>query len=306
MADIIVSAQADVIVLQGVDYDYGQAAITGLAALIAEKGVDYSYRFALRPNTGMQTGLDMDGNGSVGEPRDAQGYGRFSGQGGMAILSRFPVLLGDVRDFSDLRWRDLPGAQLPMVDGAPFPSAEVHEVQRLSSTGHWDVPLVLPDNELLHIWTFHATPPVFDGPEDRNGKRNHDEIAFWMRYLEGAFGPIPRQTFVIAGVTNLDPVDGEGLHQVMRDLLSHPDIQDPEPRSAGALQASDPDHMGDPALDTADFGDIGSLRVSYLLPSVQWDILDQGVLWPEAEADAEASGRRHHLVWVDIAPKSED
>ena len=29
----------------------------------------------------------------------------------------------------------------------------------------------------------HPTPPVFDGAEDRNGKRNHDEIRLMADYL---------------------------------------------------------------------------------------------------------------------------
>ncbi len=305
MVDILAAAEADVIALQGFDYDFGEVALMGLTTLLAERGLDYPHKFAARPNTGMATGLDMDGNGVLGEPRDAQGFGRFSGQGGMAVLSRYPISPGDVRDFSELRWRDLPGALLPTVDGAPFPSPEAQEIQRLSSTAHWDVPITLPDGQMLNLWTFHATPPVFDGPEDRNGKRNHDEIAFWLRYLEGAFGPPPQESFVIAGLSNLDPVDGEGEHQVMTDLLRHPALQDPAPRSEGAASAADPDHAGDPALDTAAYAGPGNLRVSYVLPSTGWEVVDQGVIWPVDDGDV-GSGRRHHLVWVDLLPKRLD
>jgi len=30
--------------------------------------------------------------------------------------------------------------------------------------------------QVIHILASHPTPPVFDGVEDRNGRRNHDEI----------------------------------------------------------------------------------------------------------------------------------
>ena len=36
--------------------------------------------------------------------------------------------------------------------------------------------------ETVHFLVSHPTPPVFDGPEDRNGPRNYDEIRFWADY----------------------------------------------------------------------------------------------------------------------------
>ncbi len=95
---VLVRLKADVVVLTGVDYDYGQAAISALAADLAEAGLSYPHHLALRPNTGVATGLDLDGNGRTGEARDAQGYGRFAGSAGMAILSRYP--LGTPADYS--------------------------------------------------------------------------------------------------------------------------------------------------------------------------------------------------------------
>jgi hypothetical protein len=35
----------------------------------------------------------------------------------------------------------------------------------------------------IHVLASHPTPPTFDGAEDRNGKRNHDEIRFWRDYI---------------------------------------------------------------------------------------------------------------------------
>ena len=65
------------------------------------------------------------------------GYGRFPGQGGMAILSRLPIKAPLARDFSDFLWRDLPGSQ---IDATALPAGAA-EILRLSTTGHWDVPL---------------------------------------------------------------------------------------------------------------------------------------------------------------------
>src|SRR5690606_22838280 len=139
------------------------------------------HRFAFRPNTGRATGLDLDGDGRLGGPGDAQGYGRFDGEGGMLILSRFPIESAAALDFSGFLWVDLPGGL--SAEAALGPEAIGR--QRLSTTGHWDVPVVMPDGARLRLLAFAATPPVFDGPEDRNGRRNHDETVFWLRYLEG-------------------------------------------------------------------------------------------------------------------------
>ncbi len=316
---IIVHISPDVVFLNGFDYDYGNAALNAFADQLSQSTTPYPYRFALRPNTGMDTGLDMDGDGQTGGPRDAQGYGRFSGQGGMAILSRLPISETDVQDFSALRWVDFPQAMLPQIGGKPFPSPDAQSAQRLSTTGHWVVP-VITETGPINLMGFHATPPVFDGDEDRNGKRNHDEVRFWSVYLDGALEVKPDDApFVILGDANLDPFDGDGRGQAMRDLLTHPRVQDVAPASRGAAMAAraqggvNASHKGDPALDTADWDDetgAGNMRVDYALPSVELKITASGVFWPEAgTADAEllsvdgTLASRHHLVWIDVIPQ---
>jgi hypothetical protein len=316
VTQVIAHVDPDILLLIGVDWDLGGLALEALAERLARAGAAYPHRFAARPNAGMATGLDLDRDGYAGDPTDAQGYGRFAGQGGMALLSKFPIG-DDVRDFSDLLWRDLPGAVLPEIDGTPFLPPEVLEVQRLSSSGHWDVPVVLAPGEEIRVWAFHATPPVFDGPEDRNGLRNRDEARFWLEYLDGTIGDRPGAPFVLLGDANLDPVDGDGLPDVLTALLTDPRVQDPEPASRGAVVAAEMqggvnvEHAGNPALDTADWGDDprgpGNLRVDYVLPSAEFEVLDAGVFWPppgtdEAEllGEGETRASRHHLVWADL------
>lgn len=174
---VIAALDADVLLLTGIDYDHDLVALSLMQDRLAQAGKPYAHLFALRPNTGLRDGLDRDGDGRLGEPEDAQGWGRFSGEGGMAILSRFPVDQAGVRDFSGFLWADLPGNLIP-----PGTPDTIRAVQRLASTGHWDVPVITPTGP-LHLLAFHATPPVFDGPEDRNGRRNHDEAVFWLRLL---------------------------------------------------------------------------------------------------------------------------
>ncbi len=295
---VIARLDADVLLLTGIDYDLREEALTALAARLAAAGSPYPYQMALRGNTGVATGLDLDGNGRLGEPRDAQGYGRFAGEGGMAILSRLPLAKEEARDFSDFLWADLPGTLMPDRD------AGVRQVQRLSTSGHWEVPVILPDGRRLRLLAYAATPPVFDGPEDRNGRRNHDETAFWLRLLGGAlpFAP-PEPPFVILGQTTLDPADGEGRREALVTLLSHPALQDPQPR--GPPGRRDAGQSGDPALDTALYDGLGGLRVEVILPSAGLQVAGSGVLWP-AEGDpfaaTLAAASRHRPLWVDLAP----
>jgi hypothetical protein len=286
VVQVIAEADADVILLLGIDFDLEMRALGALADRVAARGVDYPHRLALRPNTGMATGLDLDGNGRLGEARDAQGYGRFAGQGGMAVLSRLP--LGEVRDSSDVLWRDLPGALLP--DGM---APEVVAAQRLATTGFWEVPVEVPGGPLW-LLGWHATPPVFDGPEDRNGRRNHDETAFWLHRLEGRLGPAIPDGFVLLGNANLDPARTEGRGEALRALLAHPRVQDAVPQGAAGAATADFAADGGPGL----------MRVDYVLPSVALTVTGAGVIWPEPgdplRAVAEAASR-HRLVWVEVA-----
>jgi hypothetical protein len=110
---VLVALDADVVLLTAVDYDHGGVALTLLADRLAKAGAPYPHQFALRPNTGTQTGFDVDQNGRIGDPRDAQGFGLFSGNAGMAVLSRLPIGADQARDFSDFLWRDLPDALIP-------------------------------------------------------------------------------------------------------------------------------------------------------------------------------------------------
>ena len=293
---VLIALDADIILLTDVDYDHDLIALNTFADQLAAAGLRYPTRFALAPNTGIATGFDLDGNGRLGEARDAMGYGRFAGDGGMAILSRYPLADG-VQDMGGFLWRDLPGALLP-----PDLPSVVADIQRLSTTGHWAVPFAVGKARLT-LLAFHATPPVFDGPEDRNGRRNHDEAAFWLHYLAGEvpFAP-PTGTFIIAGDANLDPLDGEGTPAALMALLAHPALQDPAPR--GTAMRTDVGHSGDPALDTALFdAPLGGLRLDYLLPSADLTVATAGVLWPpdtDPMAATLATASRHRPVWVDV------
>ena len=291
VVEVLVAARPDIVALQGIDWDLKAQMLTALTAQLRAAGLDYPYHFTAQPNAGLETPLDLNGDGRAYGYADAQGWGRFTGQGGLAVLSRYPIGQEDTQDFSDLLWRDLPGAKLPVTEDGPFPSEQAQRIQRLSSVAHWVVPVDTPIGP-LDVMTFHAAPPVFDGPEDRNGLRNRDEIRLWSAVLNDEIGRSPQNAFVIAGDANLDPIQGDGRKQAIRDLLDDPRLQDPEPR----------DPTGD--LTTVEWKAVGQMRVDYVLPSADLRVIGSGVFWPPADTplrDAAERASRHRLIWVDIA-----
>jgi hypothetical protein len=317
VAEVIQAARPDVLLLTGIDDDHRGMALAALAALLARgaEGIDYPHRFRAPVNAGEPSGHDIDGNGKRTDWADGWGWGRFPGNGGMAILSRLPIDSAAARSFRLLPWSTLPDALLPArTDGTPFPDPQTRAALRLSSRAHWDVPVQLPDGVALHLLASAPTPPLFDGAEGFNRRRNHDEIGFWTAWLagtafpedSGAPAPAPATRFVVLGNLNADPADGAGLRDGIADLLASPHLQDPEPASAGGAAAASPGHAGPPALDTADWDEDGpgNLRVDYVLPSADLSVAASGVFWPEPGArlaEAVAAASPHRLVWVDIA-----
>ena len=210
---------------------------------------------------------------------------------------------------------------------ADWYSAEELDVVRLSSKSHWDVPIAI-GGRTVHFLVSHPTPPVFDGPEDRNGTRNYDEIRFWADYVipsrsgyiyddSGTVGGIrPGDAFVIAGDQNADPYDGDSIPGAIQQLLEHPLVNTRmTPSSEGAVEQSilqggaNLTHISDPANDTADFSDStpGNLRADYVLPSRRMRMAGAGVFWPLA-ADPlfplvgvfPFPSSDHRLVWIDV------
>lgn len=308
VVEVIRRTHPDILALQGFDWDHENRALNAFVEVLERAGVSYQHVFALKPNSGVASGLDLNVNGRLGEAADAIGYGLFTGHGGLAVLSRFPIWADRVASFTNLKWRDLPGHIMPTApDGAPFPSQAAQDVLSLSSSAHWAIPIQLLDGTELTLLTWKGAPPVFDGPEDMNGRRNHDETRLWSLFLSGELGSAPARPFVLAGSATMDPNDSDGRPDALRVLLTDPALQDPEPRSSGGADAPAQGHVTDSALDTVDWPapGPGRLRVDYVLPSADLMVEGKGVFWPlsgQPGYDAALSASRHRLVWVDITP----
>ncbi len=331
-AEVIQRTRPDVLLINEFDYVADNAAADAFRTnylAVGQQGaapIDYPYAFTAPVNTGVPTGFDLDRNGTVGGGNDAHGFGLFEGQYGLLVLSKYPIETDQLRTFQHFLWKDLPGALLPDDPATPAPrdwySAAALDVLRLSSKSHWDVPIRI-GRRPVHFLVAHPTPPTFDGPEDRNGVRNHDEIKFWADYISsprrsryiyddaGQRGGLrPGSRFVIAGDYNADPLDGDSVAGAITLLLDHPRITEPHPTSEGAVIAAEQQgganatHRGDPALDTADFSDTapGNLRVDHVLPSRGLLVRRSGVFWPTPDSPLARLNDTsdHHLVHLDL------
>jgi hypothetical protein len=300
----IARSKPDIAVLQDVDFDAGSVALGLIQSRLTELGHEMRYAFSALPNTGRPTGFDLNRNGYLGDAADKQSFGKFSGQSGMAVLSRYPILPDQTRDMTEFLWKNLPDPQFPKLQGAEYYSVEETAVLRLHTVAAWDVAVQLPRG-ILRVLTFYASPPVFDGQEDRNGLRNAAELRFWRRYIEGTLpGIAPLQTdrFVLVGGFNNDPSDGEGLKPDLHRLLGHALLQDVQPTGEGGALRGQADHANPPNQDTAQWDDregLGNLRVDYVLPSARFGIAGSAVEWPATEPEG-GFGTRHRPVWVDI------
>ena len=317
VAEVIQSVRPDVLLIN--EFDYDPAAVDLFRDNYLEQGanaIEYPYAFIAPSNTGVPSGFDLNNDGTVGGPDDGLAFGFFPGQFGMLVLSKFPI--GDPRTFQNFRWADLPGNRIP--EG--FYTPEEIAVLPLSSKSHWDVPVQV-GKRTVHVLASHPTPPTFDGPEDRNGRRNADEILFWRQYVQpgrasealydddGARGGLGGgERFVIMGDQNSDPFDGDSLAGAAQQILTANRVIDPMPGSDGGVEAAavqggpNLTHDGDPRVDTADFSEPapGNLRVDYVLPSRPLQVRGSGVFWPTAADPLSRlnDASDHHLVWVDL------
>jgi len=349
VAEIIQRTRPQVLLINEFDYDDQGDPYDSMAAQLFQENylsigqngaepIEYPYRFVMPSNTGIPSGRDLNKDGVIGGADDAFGFGFFPGQYGMAVFSQFPIDYPNARTFQHFLWKDMPFASLPVDPdtGESWYDEGDLEVFRLSSKSHWDVPVKI-GSRYVHFLTSHPTPPVFDGPEDRNGTRNYDEIRFWADYVSPVIknyiyddqgrrgGLVPGSLFVIAGDQNADPNDGDSVQGAAQLLTEHPMINNwIIPDSLGAVEqallqnAVNDLHVGDPAFDTADFADAygpppdyggapGNLRADYVLPKLTLPILDAGVFWPKEDdplfrlvGTYPFPSSDHRLVWIDV------
>ena len=180
----------------------------------------------------------------------------------------------------------------------PYYSDATMEHLRLSSKNHVDLPIKVSEDKTIHLLAMHPTPPVFDGIEDRNGRRNYDEIRLFSDYIssdysknsylvddQGNQGGIGDDaSFIIAGDLNADPVDGDSYNYAIHQLLQHPRIAQ-EVAVGNRVPASNggKNYTDKKASENKGIADYWThtfpLRLDYVLPSSDLNVVDSGIYW---------------------------
>lgn len=327
IAEIIQRVRPDILLLNEFDYiaDKSQGIDNFLKHYLnvsqaGQQAIDYKFVYTSTVNTGEPTNFDLDNNGKKEKyGGDAFGYGLYPGQYGMVVLSKYPIETKEIKTFQSFRWQDMPNAQKPITrakdaneKGTPWYSDEEWEVFRLSSKSHWDVPVNVNGN-IIHILAMHPTPPNFDGIEDRNGTRNHDEIRLMADYLNPERGQYiyddkgeqpslkRNDRFVLVGDFNAADIGSKHRPNVIEQLTENPLVNNSLiPTSVGGAEASNEAFS---SRYTAYWG----ARADYVLPSKYgFTVKDAGVFWPSKSdelhrlvKDRQASSD-HRLVWLDL------
>lgn len=324
IAEIIQRVRPDIILLNEFDFhsDPAQGVLPFLERYLQQpqagtEAIDYPYFYQGPVNTGVDSGMDLDRDGKAsGTGNDAFGFGLYPGQYGMLLLSRFPIDFESIRSFQLFKWKDMPNNLMAGMrtqnNELWYPDA-VQEHLRLSSKSHWDIPVRI-NGATVHVLASHPTPPVFDGPEDRNGRRNHDEIRFWVDYISGedqaAYvyddqsnrGGLVDPRFVVLGDLNASMEEGDARREGISALLAHKKVRRGLIPSSDGGRANNADSRFSPT-HTASWG----MRADYVIPSkAGWRAIDAGVFWPAPEdplrrlVKSRNSSSDHRLVWMDL------
>ncbi|TVZ37332.1 endonuclease/exonuclease/phosphatase family protein [Alteromonadaceae bacterium 2753L.S.0a.02] len=337
VAEVIQRANPDVLLLNEIDGNDTEATINAFNAhylQVSQNGaqpVVYDYIYTNNCNTGVPSGFDFNNDGVSDGPDDAYGFGDYPGKYCLAIFSKYPLDSNNARSFQNFLWKDMPGALKPQLDGSDYYSSDEWDVFRLSSKTHIDVPVII-GGKTIHLLGSHPTPPVFDGAEDRNGKRNSDEIRLWADYIDPTAGTYlyddngntavtlnEGDMFIILGDENASSVEGDAyifdddstaIDQLLQHPLVNPNLRENSvnfqvPTSVAGAE-NDPDNVY-ASTHTAGW----MMRADYVLPSASGMRIKQaGVFWPRHSdnlhylveslnaEDVESSD--HRLVWMDL------
>lgn len=330
-AEIIQRVAPDIILLNEIDGNDAGKALKLYMELYLQRSQtsqtiqEYPYIYQPNCNTGVEAGISFRG---VKGAQDKYGFGHYDGQYCMALLSKYPIIHSEIHSFQEFLWKDFPSAALPAINGNPWYSATGLEKFRLSSKTHADVPIQI-DGKRVHALISHPTPPVFDGEEDRNGRRNHDEIKFWQHYIGGNLdwlyndnnqkvtGLAANQRFFILGDLNASTVEGDtteingerAITALLHDNRVAEGFSEMSnasliPKRSGTLIESQGSQWQQ--YHTASW----KMRADYVIPSAFGVTpVNSGVYWPAAgsqqstlvtEDERGSSSSDHRLVWMDF------
>jgi len=231
----------------------------------------------------------------------------------MGIFSKYPIDVENIRTMRRLLWQDVPEHRIPTrevveneVDEDEEPLGWLTDAEmrrfRVSSKTHADVPIHVGD-ETVHAVITHPTPPVFDGPENFNGRRNHGENKLLGDYVAGAEyvydddgregGLDDDEKFVVIGDLNTEEGDEQTFDVLGEHVFPHVNTEE-MPTSEGGEAAGNP-------LWTAEW----ESQADYVLPSNHFTVVDSAVFWPDPDDEPELNelahtASDHFMLWSEI------
>lgn len=308
--------EPDVLVLTGVTYDDAEMVAEHLRSLYLSSGqdglpgLDYPHMFTADTNSGRESGMDLDGDGTIGGPGDAIGYGDYPGQYGMIVFSKHPIVAEEIRTFQDFLWKDLPDPSIPTA------YSELEEsILRLQESSLWDVPVEVPGGEEpVHVI---ATAVASQHSTEAAAARADDIRTVVSDYVSGSAwyltddagrsgGLTPGADAIVAGAPL---AEADEPTEALGTLLDSAPLQDPEPQAVTEVPISQRFGSSGGSDETATryVPDDQDYRASLVLPSSSLTVSNSGIFWPgdgeEGHALVDPSSRyalQDRLVWVDL------
>ena len=278
--------------------------------------IEYPFYESYATNTGLNSGMDLNNNGSTTDPEDAFGFGYYHGHYAFGLMSKYEIDKKNTRTFQNFLWKDMKeedgktpvsvpkvvrntdgqGNQLPndLKVGDDWFNEDEWNQLRLSSKNHVDVPIIV-NGKPIHLLLSHPTPAAFDTFSDANIIRNKYEIMFWKHYIEnqdwiyddsGKTGGIDgsKEKFIIMGDLNADnfesknnPATREGIKKLTSSNLVNQDFVSGKHVPTSIGGKEEPNNNEHVKPEARTL--LFGLRVDWVLPSSSIEIKNSGVYW---------------------------
>ncbi len=321
-------AQPDVLLLTGIATQISEGGLPDETAIIQFEqnylaqpqasdlsGLSYPYRYVAATNSGQFIPVDVNGDGKLALPEDAQGYGHFHGQNSFVLLSQYPLEPQQARTFRQFKWHQVEGVSKPLRDDGSELEEATWERLNVMDTNFVDIPMRLPDGRRVSLLLTQLVNQQPDEGARRSAwlqHRNGAQLNFIADYIsdrkdgdylvddQGRRGGVNLgRPFVLMGNLNNDEdpfhltvqtpwaepfeVNSSALRRVLSDsyLLGsngrfNSDGLTPDSFGADAYQQL----VGSSHIHPQIWTSLSGMRFSYVLPHKALPIVDSGVFWP--------------------------
>lgn len=138
----------DLSALEGFQANYLSVAqsIDGAGGTAELEPIEYPFAESYATNTGLLSGFDLNNDGYIATAEDlgtdayandSWGYGKYHGQYAFALMSKYEIDAKNTRTFQNFKWKDLEGAENPLLDGENWYTDEEWQQMTLSSKTMW-------------------------------------------------------------------------------------------------------------------------------------------------------------------------